>query len=326
MESSTDIDIDRVRRYGGPIAHAALHPERQRFHVEGIDGLIAHTLTGRCEVMLGDPICASKDKPRLVDAFAEHAWSHGRTLVCVAASGTLRNHVLARGWAALAFADLLATDPRYDFEQGPEGRHLRQQLNRARREGVTVQEYRRSGNERFENRVQSTYDRWRSRRRGPQMYLGTTGLFDHQAGRRWFIAQRGTDVLGCLSLLEAAGTGSPYLINLVVSSPEAPAHTNELMIVTALAALGSEGCQSVCLGIGPRSKLGSIEGCRPLQDRLARWLYQLSSQLLHPDRKTEFWKKFGATPQEPLYLLFQNPRLPTWEVYALFRAFHASIQ
>ena len=326
MQSSADTDLIWVRRYGGPIAHAALHPERQVFHAEGIDGLIAHSPSGHCDVVMGDPICATVDKPQLADAFAEHARSQGRALVYVAASGTLRKHVLAKGWAALEFADLLATDPRHDFEQGPEGRHLRQQLNRTRREGVTVKEYRRSGNDLFENRVQSTYDRWRTRRNGPQMYLGTANLFDHDLGRRWFIAQRGTEVLGCLSLLEAGGTGSPYLINLVISSPEAPAHTNELLIVTALAALRSEGCPSVCLGIGPRHTLGSIEGCRPLQYSLARWLYQCSSRLLHPDRKTQFWKKFGAMPQEPLYLLFENPRLRIGDVFALFRAFHASIQ
>lgn len=326
MNNSAETDLKRVRRFGGPISHAALDPERRLFHAEGIDGLLAYGLVGRCAVVMGDPICAAGDKPKLADAFAGHAQENGWSLLYVVASGTMRDHVRTSGWATLEFADLLSIDPRPEPEQGPGGRHLRHHLNRTRRAGVTVREHARSDDGPFEMRVQSTSDRWKAQRTGPQMYLGAARLFDHSFGRRWFIALHGNEVLGCLSMLEAGGTGSPYLINLVFSSPTAPPHTNELMIVTALASLRTEGCSSVCMGIGPRPALGSVEGCSPLKTWLARWLYRASGRLLHPDQKTKFWEKFGAVPQEPLYLLFQDPSLHIRDVYALFRAFHASVQ
>jgi lysylphosphatidylglycerol synthetase-like protein (DUF2156 family) len=325
MNGATKTDLYWVRRHGGPIAHAALDPERCRFRVEGIAGMIAYTQMGRSAVMLGDPICAAEHQGRLAAAFADHARQQGWSILIAVASARLRGQVLPFGWAALEFANLLVLDPRPDPEHGADGRHLRQQLNHTRREGVTVSEYAGSGDAALESQVQTLYDRWRTHRYGPQMYLGVARLFEHRVGRRWFIARRGNAILGCLSLLEAGGTGSPYLLNQVFSDPTSPPHTNELLIVTALAALRVEGCPSVCLGIGPRSALGRIDGCNPERTGLASWLYKVSGWLLHPDHKTRFWAKFGARPQEPLYLLFQDPRLRLRDIYALLRAFHAGL-
>lgn len=325
MTVAIETDLHWVRRHGGPIAHAALDPGRCRFRVDGIDGLIAYTPVGCSAVVLGDPICAAEDQGRLAAAFADHARQQGWSQVVAVASARLRDQFLHSGWAALEFADLLVLDPRPDPEHGADGRHLRQQLNHTRREGVTVSEYSGSGDVPLETQVQALYDRWRTQRHGPQMYLGLARLFEHRVGRRWFIARRGNAILGCLSLLEAGGTGSRYLLNQVFSDPTAPAHTNELLVVTALAALRAEGCPFVCLGIGPRPTLGRIEGCTPGKAGLARWLYRVSGWLLHPERKTRFWTKFGAKPQEPLYLLFQDSRLRLRDVHALLRAFHAGL-
>lgn len=324
-EPDTEKDLHWVRRYGGPIAHAALDLGRSRFRVDGIDGLLAYTRVDRSVVVLGDPICAAEDQGRLADRFANQAREQGWTLLYAVATKRMRDHVHASGWVSIEFADLLAVDPRPDPEQGAQARHLRQQLNHTRRDGVTVSEYVPSGDDQFETQVQSSFDRWRAQRTGPQMYLGVARLFEHRVGRRWFIARRGDTLLGCLSLLEAGGTGSPYLINQVFSDPTAPPHTNELLIVTALATLRAEGCPSVCLGVGPRPILGCVEGCGRLQAWLARLLYRASGRLLHPDLKTQFWAKFGARPQEPLYLLFQDPHLHPRDVYALLQSFHASL-
>jgi len=61
-------------------------------------------------------------------------------------------------------------------------------------------------------------------------------------------------------MLRVGKGGGGRLINLVFSSPVAPLHTNELMVVTALRALREEGVSSVCLGIGPLEALGRIDG------------------------------------------------------------------
>ena len=93
------------------------------------------------------------------------------------------------------------------------------------------------------------------------MYLGRPRLFEDRPGRRWFLAEQSGIVVGVLSMLCVSGIDAGCLINLVFSSPAAPPHTNELMVVAALRALREEGVKTVCLGIGPQATLGRIDGC-----------------------------------------------------------------
>jgi lysylphosphatidylglycerol synthetase-like protein (DUF2156 family) len=134
-------------------------------------------------------------------------------------------------------------------------------------------------------------------------------------------------VIGFLSMLRVGCTKCSNLINIVFSAPAAPLYTNELMVATALQALREEGVRSVCLGVGPLEKLGRIEGCGATAEWLSRKLYRLiSTKLMHQFDKTVFWEKFRVTQREPLYLLFQSPRIKLREIYALLRGLHFSVK
>jgi lysylphosphatidylglycerol synthetase-like protein (DUF2156 family) len=157
------------------------------------------------------------------------------------------------------------------------------------------------------------------------MYLGRPSLFENRPGRRWFIAEQAGNVVGMLSMLRVSGIENHGLVNIVFSSPAAPPHTKELMVATALRALREEGAHAVCLGVGPLEELGGIEGCGGVTEFLARSAYHWASKKLHLHGRTVFWEKFRVTRREPLYLLFQHPRIGLREVNALFRAFHFSV-
>ena len=58
-------DLKRVRRFGGPISHAALASEHPLFQAEGINGL---RLVGRNALVMTDPICAAGDEAKLAKA------------------------------------------------------------------------------------------------------------------------------------------------------------------------------------------------------------------------------------------------------------------
>jgi lysylphosphatidylglycerol synthetase-like protein (DUF2156 family) len=89
MTAATEADLLWVRRHGGPIAHAALDPGRQLFRMDGFAGLIAYTQVGHSAVVLGDPICATKDQGRLAAAFADHARQQGWSILIAVASARL---------------------------------------------------------------------------------------------------------------------------------------------------------------------------------------------------------------------------------------------
>jgi lysylphosphatidylglycerol synthetase-like protein (DUF2156 family) len=319
--------VELVRRYGGPVSHAALDPSRSIFRVPGIDGLIGFLPTYGCAVVLGDPVCAPENKSALADAFAAHCADNNRTILYTAATADMQTYGRNRGYGAMEFASLLMADPKHDPEEGHQGYHLRQHLNHTRRTGVTVHEYlgEASPDARLEAQAETVCQHWQTTRHGPQMYLGRPRLFEDRPGRRWFLAEQAGIVVGVLSILSVSGIDSGCLINLVFSSPAAPLHTNELLVVAALRALREEGVNTVCLGIGPLPTLGRIDGCNGITRFSSRSLYRLAAKIMHLQGKTKFWEKFHVTRREPLYLLFQSPRIGFREVNALFRAFHFSI-
>ncbi|WAK03821.1 phosphatidylglycerol lysyltransferase domain-containing protein [Methylobacter sp. YRD-M1] len=318
--------VDLVRQYGGPISHGALYPSRNIFRTPAVDGLISFLLVCRCAVVQGDPICRPENKVYLADAFANYCTSKGWSILYVAATASLQAYAHEHGYASMEFADLLIADPQSDPESGPQGRHLRQHLNHTRRTGVAVREYKGKPDAQIEAQAQAVCEAWLSGRHGLQMYLCPPRLFDDRVGRRWFIAEQAGKVIGYLSMLRVGCcTECQSLINIVFSSPTAPVHTNELMVVTALRALREEGANSVYLGIGPLEALGRIEGYGAITEWLSRKLYRLlSTKLMHQHGKTVFWEKFRVVQREPLYLLFQSPSIGLRELYALLRAFHLS--
>ena len=317
--------VDLVRQYGGAVSHAALDPSHSTFRTPDIDGLISFLPVCRCAVVQGDPICAPEHKPRLADAFADYCADKGWSILYVTATANMQAYAHERGYVSMEFAGLLIADPQNDPEEGPQGRHLRQHLNHARRAGVRVSEYRGEPDAQFEAQTQAMCEAWLGGRHGPQMYLGRPRLFDDRVGRRWFIAEQAGKVIGFLSMLRVGCTECPNLINIVFSAPTAPLYTNELMVATALRALREEGVGSVCLGVGPLEALGRIEGCGAIAELLSRKLYRLAAKLMHQHGKTVFWEKFRVTQREPLYLLFQSPRIRLSELYALLRAFNFSV-
>ncbi len=319
--------IELVRRHGGAVAHAALDPSCNTFRVPGIDGLIGFVLTRRCAVALGDPICMPERQGALADAFAAHCADNDWSIIYAAATASMQAYARERGYGTLEFADLLIADPRHDPEAGPKGRHLRQNLNHTRRLGVSAREYHgtTAPDARLEAEVEVACQHWRSARRGAQMYLAPPRLFADRSGRRWFIAECAGRIVGVLSMLQVSCIVGCNLINFVFSTPSAPIHTNELLVVAALKALREEGARSVCLGVGPRPALGRIEGFGGIFEFLARHLYRVAARSMHLHGKTVFWEKYGVSHRQALYLLFQPPRLGLRELDALLRAFHFSL-
>ncbi len=320
-------NIDLVRRYGRPVSHAALNPSHRTFQTPGIDGLVGFLLAHRCAVVLGDPMCPPGQRDELTAAFVKYCADNNWSVIYAVATGNMRSFVNESGGGMLEFADLLVANPQHDLEAGPKGRHLRWNLNHTRRQGVKVREYQGNGSPDTELEAQAmeALGSWRAGRKGFQMYLGSPRLFANRPGCRWFIAECAGSVVGVLYMMRMNCAGSRYLIDLVFSTPGAPRQTNELMVVSAFQALREEGEEAVCLGVGPKALLGEIQGFGPLSSALARSFYKISNKMVPQHGKTIFWEKFGIVHREPLYLIFQQPRVGIREFQALLKTFNFSM-
>lgn len=327
MTAPPDPDVELIRRHGGPLSHGVLNPSHSRFRVAGIDGLVGFSVTHQCAVALGDPVCPPGQLAPLADAFTAHCDGQHWAILYTAATARLQAHTHAQGFGSIEFADFLFGDPQHDPETGHEGRHMRQNLNHTRRLGVTTREYygQTAPDALLEAEAEAICERWRASRCGPQMYLGIPRLFTDRPGRRWFVAESEGHIVGVLSLLQMGCFDCRHLINIVFSTPNAPIHTSELLVVTALRALREEGAHSVCLGIGPRATLGRIDGFGSASVLLARQVYRLAAKLGHLHGKAVFWEKFGLTRTEPSFLLFQPPHVRLRQILALLGTFHFSL-
>ena len=321
-------DIDLVRRYGGPVSQAALNPSHRTFRTPGIDGMVGFLLAHRCAVVLGDPMCPPGQRDELTAAFVKYCSDNNWSVIYAVATGNMRSFVNETGGGMLEFADILVANPQHNPEAGSKGRHLRWNLNRARRQGVKVREYQGNGSPdtKLEVQVMEALGSWRTGRKGFQMYLGSPRLFADRPGCRWFIAECDGSVVGVLYMMRVNCAGCRYLIDLVFSTPNAPRHTNELMVVSAFQALREEGEEAVCLGVGPKALLGEIQGFGTLSSALARSFYKISNMMVPQHGKTIFWEKFGIMHREPLYLIFQKPRVGIREFHALLKTFNFSMR
>lgn len=328
FDSLPSSNIELVRSYGGPVSHSVLHPCYRTFRTPGIDGLIGFLLDHRCAVVLGDPICQPGQRDELADAFTNYCAGNNWSVIYAVATGNMRNFVNKSGCGMLEFADLLVANPQRDPEAGSKGRHLRWNLNRARRQDLKVREYQGNvvPNAELEAQADTALDSWRSGRRGFQMYLGSPRLFADRAGCRWFIAECAGSIVGVLYMMRVNCAGSRYLIDLVFSTPSAPRHTNELMVAAAFQAVREEGEEAVCLGVGPKALLGEIQGFGTISSSLARGFYRLANRMVPQHGKTVFWEKFGIVHREPLYLLFQQPWVGISEFRALLKTFNFSMR
>jgi lysylphosphatidylglycerol synthetase-like protein (DUF2156 family) len=322
---STDTGL--VRRYGGPVSHGALNPSYRTFRTPEIDGLVGYRLDHRCAVALGDPICAPEQRAQLAAAFSTYCAANGWSVIYAVATESMGSVAKVSGYGMIEFAEFLIANPQRDPELGSENRKLRWNLNRTRRQGVTVREYlgNQTPNGETEARVLAAMEQWRTGRKGVQMYLGSPRLFADRPGCRWFIAEWNGAVVGVLYLLQVDCGGCRYMIDLVFSTPGAPSHTNELMVVNALRSLREEGEEAVSFGVGPKAALGEIQGFSAISVNLARGFYQLANRMVPQDGKTVFWQKFGLSRREPLYLLFEQPRVGIREFRALLKTFNFSL-
>ena len=320
-------DVAWVRRYGGPVSHSILDASFKTFRVSGIEGFIGFRLHHGCAVAMGDPICHPEYREDLARAFAAYCAEYSWPVIFAVASDAMRPFIEQSGGALVQVAELLIADPQQDPLNGPRGSHLRTCNRHSAREGVTVREYDGNGapDPALEERVMRAMETWRSQRQGLQLHIGSHLVFRTKKGCRWFLAEQADRIVGVLTLLEINDELHTSLIDLVFSTPDAPLHTNELLIVTAFQRLKEGDSRRCWLGVAPGETAGELKGFGPMSTRLARFFYTLAIRLVPQKGKGAFWKKFGIVQKDPLYMMFLTPRVGLREFRALLSTFNLSL-
>jgi lysylphosphatidylglycerol synthetase-like protein (DUF2156 family) len=315
-----------VEHFGGSVSYVLNDPTCERFAAPGIEGLIAFRRGFRCFVMIGDPVCDEQDADDLIESFRQFCMAERRSTVVAAASASFATRCVERGYAAIEFGQELTFDPQRDPTSGGRGRELRKKLHRARRAGVAVAEYHPHLDHRsLEHDLRAIARAWLAARHGFQVFITPIDLFPYYRGRRWFYARRGAALLGVLSL-QRVGCRGGWVFEHLAALPDAPQGTTELLVTTALTALGSEGCRYATFGPSTLSRLGRMQGVAPYSEAVARAVFNTAGSVFGLDALTRYREKFQATGTEASYLLFYPARIGLGEATGLLRAFNVSLR
>jgi len=318
-----------VVEYGGPLAHCLLDPHYHRFSSARAEGVIGYCHSWGCAVALGDPVSHPSDVTALAAEFRAFCAARSCDTVFAAGSEPFAAEQCRHGAATVQFGQTLIYDPRYDSQAGAQGRELRKKVVRAQREGVMVQEYLpdREGHKlEFERALNDVAVLWLAARRGLQMYVSHIELFPPRAvGRRWFYALVGGRMVGVLTLVRMQARGG-YLLQHLLAAPSSPVGVSELLVVTCFARLAAEGCAFATFGPAPADHLGATEHLGHASARIAQLSYASMSRLFHMDRRAHFQRKFHVSSVEPIYVVFDPPRVRIRDLLGVARAFHISLR
>jgi lysylphosphatidylglycerol synthetase-like protein (DUF2156 family) len=286
--------------------------------------LIPYRKSLRCLVAIGDPVCDERHADQLAESFRLSCARRGWSTVFAAVSERFAERCVARGYAAVEFGEEHIIDPRRDAAAGAAGRELRKKLNRAQRAGVTVDEYV-PYDAVVEASMEAVAREWLSARRGMQVFVSPLYLFAERGGRRWFHAQREGVPVGVLTLVRLDRLDG-WLIEHLLATPHAPQGTTELLVTTALAALGEEGCGYATFGPAVLPRLGRLQGLRRASEAIGRAVFDAAGRILHIESLARFRQKFQPLRAEGSHLLFHPPRIGLCETTGLLRAFNVSLK
>ncbi|MEW2292337.1 DUF2156 domain-containing protein [Streptomyces sp. NPDC006743] len=322
-----------LRRHAGhSSAFLALNAGNRRFRTPGVDGFVPYREGGRRHLFaLGGPICAAGDRDRLLAALLERARSEGRRVTAVQLPRPAAELHARHGFTVNQFGASFSIHLDGYGLGGQRMVKVRNMVNRARREGVTVTEV--TAGERTAPRVRADLDAVdRAWLRDKGRHVKELDFLIGERGgpgaphRRLFTARHAGRTVAYVSYSPVFGDRSGWLYDLTRRLPDAPPGTVEMVFATALRRFQDEDCAWLHLGFTPFVQLRP-DACAfgPTSGALRRCLELLAAkgQAIYPAATQESFKlKWRPQLIEPEYLAFQGRVTPgaVWRLMRLTKA------
>jgi len=309
-----------VQQWGNSASLALLDPACKIFSAPGLDGIIGYRIESKTAVVFGDPICSAADIPRLTRAFHDYCHSLNKTIVYVSASQDFTDWALAHVCkSVVGFGDEIILNPMNNpkLDKGRKASVLRNKWNQSIREGIVVKEYVGiDGN--LEAAIEQVKVKWIQGRKGAQIYLYHIDLFSDRINKRWFYAEYKGTVVGVL-MLNKLNAHQGWVLNIMMTTPDAPNTTSEFIVLSVLDIIRTEGCSFFTVGTTPGVGLGTIQGLSKPTIWFARYVYAIAKKVFNLGDRQRYWRKFHPSTRS-LHLLFSQPSIRPGDIMAVMRA------
>jgi len=312
-ESSAERRLRLVRQHGyNGLALLTLYDGWRYFESPDIDGFVPFELHRRTAVACGDPVCAESDLPVLLAAFAAYCQTHRWRFAFVGATDRVARVASKLGLKPVKVGE----EPLFDLSQplprGDRAKRARWAINRARRSGVCVEEYRERSPV-VDAEIEEVAAEWLGARKGPPLsFLLRSRPLALRDEKRIFIARYGERIVGVI-VCSPARARMMLLVEELPRRSDAPFGTSELLIDAAREAARRDGYALFSLGVSP---LQGAAGRQPYgRFRLARALaaacYSCANVIYSFRLLNRFKKKFAPTRCDDSFLIYQSALLAT---------------
>ncbi len=261
-----------------------LEPGIEHWFSDNSDAFVGYADTGSAWVVLGEPVARDADKNAVLAEFVDAARHAKRRLRFFAVESADAGSALK----AIRIGEQPEWEPGAWQAAVAGSRSLREQLRRARAKGVLVSEV--DGTS-VSSELELLADQWRqSRQMATMRFAVRLDLFHHATERRYFVARRGTEVVGAVIAVPIYARDG-WLLEDMLRGADAPNGTSELLIDAAFEALGSDG-HVVSMGLAP---LCNIES------RMLRAVRAATPWLFDWHGLRAFKSKLGPSEWRPVY-------------------------
>lgn len=323
IHSLPDKELDLVQswihQWGTSFSEAVFEAPCRIYKTENIEGFIGYLQVCQCAVVYGDPVCSKEEMVQLANSFHNFCQKQGLSVIYISASQSFAKWAIDNCCKSMIeIGEEVILDPFCNPCEGPSGRRLRYKINYAINNGLTVSEYINEDMD-IEHAIQQVCDSWRKSRKGLQIHLGDVHLFKNRTGKRWFyVRDKDGHILGA-ALLSRMDLKQGWLLKYLVSIPNAPRGTSELLMNSILITLKGEQCRYVTYGMIINEKLGETQGLNAINRFFAMTLFKIAKWIFRLSERKTYWQKF-LPDTEPRYLLFSSKHVGIREIYALAKA------
>lgn len=304
-------------------AFIACNDETSFFAEPGIPGVVAFRVRGRTVLQFCAPFAPPAARAELSEAFLAAVREERHKLVVVQLGPADAADHARRGFTVNQFGTSYGIDLAAFTSRGKALAKIRQNIARARRDGVEVTEVPADTDDAELAAVDAEWLRakgWHVKKL--DFMVGERGGRGG-AHRRLFVARVEGRVVGYISYSPAFGARPGWLYDLTRRRPTAPVGTIELLNFTALTAFQEEGAAWLHLGLTPFADIDAahvVDGAAsPVLTRVVDLVATRGSFVYPAQTQRKFKLKWAPHLVEPEYLAFDG-RLTPGPVWQLLRA------
>lgn len=313
-------DIQHARTLLGlysqnPCAYLTLEEDKYLYFGTRVDGVIPYGAVGETVIVNGDPVCADKDFPVLLDEFKEFCQKSAHSLFFLSVTDHYLEEYQNQGFGYVKCGEEARFRlPEYEIS-GKKGAKMRMNINHATKAGVTVWEYKVL--EQRSPALEKEFDRitqeWLQEKKSAllKFTLGSVGL-EEPMDKRYFYALDADGVMAAFIVFVPFLGKNGYMADVTRHGKNAPGGVMETIIYEAFQVFKEEGVEYGSLGVAPLA--GLEEKSSNLVERLLRFVYDHLNECYGFRDLYRAKEKYSPTQWLPSYYVYL-PKIPTPDMF-----------